>query len=137
MIIFKCRFSGDEMLSDAFKPVNVKDADGNEVPGLIEIESIKVNKSGGEVDIGCGNEFGGEGGDEVEDTSEAVNNVIDETIGFDLHEVPMVSIFPKGNGGCFNTRLAWKDPHNKYRMTVSPCRLLTFKRVVFSFFSYL
>jgi hypothetical protein len=95
MIIFKCRFSGDEMLSDAFKPVNVKDADGNEVPGLIEIESIKVNKSGGEVDIGCGNEFGGEGGDEVEDTSEAVNNVIDETIGFDLHEVPMVSIFPK------------------------------------------
>ena len=32
------------MLSDAFKPVPVKDSDGNEVEGLIEIQSQKVNK---------------------------------------------------------------------------------------------
>ena len=44
MIIYKCRFTGDEMLSDAFKPVPVKDGDGNEVEGLIEIQSMKVNK---------------------------------------------------------------------------------------------
>jgi hypothetical protein len=44
MIIYKCRFSGDEMLSDAFKPVPVKDEDGNEVPGLIQIQSQKVSK---------------------------------------------------------------------------------------------
>uniref|UniRef100_A0A7S1DEZ1 TCTP domain-containing protein n=1 Tax=Cyclophora tenuis TaxID=216820 RepID=A0A7S1DEZ1_CYCTE len=89
MIIYKCRFTGDEMLSDAFKPRPVKDDDGNEVVGLIEIASQKVNKdSGASVDIGCGSEFGG-GDADVDDGAELVNNVIDETIGFDLHEVPM------------------------------------------------
>ena len=44
MILYKCRFTHDEMLSDAFKPVPVVDADGNVVEGLIEIESEKVNK---------------------------------------------------------------------------------------------
>eukprot|EP00540_Astrosyne_radiata_P015248 CAMPEP_0116845492 /NCGR_PEP_ID=MMETSP0418-20121206/13297_1 /TAXON_ID=1158023 /ORGANISM="Astrosyne radiata, Strain 13vi08-1A" /LENGTH=179 /DNA_ID=CAMNT_0004476609 /DNA_START=54 /DNA_END=593 /DNA_ORIENTATION=+ len=89
MIIYKCRFTGDEMLSDAFKPRPVKDDDGNEVVGLIEIDSQKVNKdSGASVDIGCGNEFGG-GGDDLDDGADLVNNVIDETLGFDLHEVPM------------------------------------------------
>lgn len=32
------------MLSDAFKPTSVKDDDGNEVEGLIQIQSQKVNK---------------------------------------------------------------------------------------------
>ena len=45
MIIYKCRFTGDEMLSDAFKPGPVKDDEGNEVPGLIQIQSQKVNKA--------------------------------------------------------------------------------------------
>jgi hypothetical protein len=44
MIIFKCRFTGDEMCSDAFKPYPVKDDDGNIVEGLMQIDSIKVNK---------------------------------------------------------------------------------------------
>jgi Translationally controlled tumour protein len=44
MIIYKCRFTGDEMCSDAFKPGPVKDAEGNEVPGLMQILSQKVNK---------------------------------------------------------------------------------------------
>jgi hypothetical protein len=44
MIIYKCRFTGDEMCSDAFKPGPVKDADGNEVPGLMQVQSQKVNK---------------------------------------------------------------------------------------------
>lgn len=77
------------MCSDAFKPVPVKDESGEEVPGLFEVQSQKVNKdSGATVDIGCGNEFGGEGED-VDDAAELVNNVVDESIGFDLHEVPM------------------------------------------------
>jgi hypothetical protein len=46
MLLYKCRFTGDEMLTDAFKPVPVKDDDGNEVPGLFQIESQKVNKVG-------------------------------------------------------------------------------------------
>jgi hypothetical protein len=44
MIIYKCRFTGDEMLSDAFKPTSVKDEAGNEVEGLLQIQSQKVNK---------------------------------------------------------------------------------------------
>lgn len=44
MLLYKCRFTGDEMLSDAFKPVPVVDANGEVVPGLIEIESMRVNK---------------------------------------------------------------------------------------------
>lgn len=44
MIIFKCRFSGDEMLSDAFKPAPVLDNDGNVVEGLMQVQSQKVNK---------------------------------------------------------------------------------------------
>ena len=44
MIIFKCRFTGDEMLSDAFKPGPVVDEAGNVVEGLLQIQSQKVNK---------------------------------------------------------------------------------------------
>ena len=44
MIIFKCRFSGDEMCSDAFGPAPVQDEDGAEIEGLFKIESQKVNK---------------------------------------------------------------------------------------------
>ena len=44
MIIYKCRFSGDELCSDAFKPGPVTDADGNVVEGLMQIQSQKVNK---------------------------------------------------------------------------------------------
>lgn len=88
MIIYKCRVTNDELLSDAFKPRTVVDSEGNEVTGLIEIKSQKVNKDGGAIDIGCGNEFGG-GADDVDDNAEIVNNVIDETFGFALTEVPM------------------------------------------------
>ncbi|KAL7566999.1 hypothetical protein ACA910_019926 [Epithemia clementina (nom. ined.)] len=89
MIIYKCRFTGDEMLSDAFKPTPVKDENGNEVEGLIEIQSMKVNKdSGASVDVGGGNHFGGGEAEEVDDTVEMVNNVIDDQIGFAYQEVP-------------------------------------------------
>lgn len=42
----------------------------------------------GSIDIGCGSEFGG-GDNDVDDTAVYVNNVIDESIGFNLQEVPM------------------------------------------------
>jgi hypothetical protein len=45
MIIYKCRFSGDEMLTDAFKPGPVTNTEGNVVPGLIQIQSQKVPKA--------------------------------------------------------------------------------------------
>ena len=41
------------------------------------------------MDIGAGNAFGGGGESEVDDTAVYVNNVIDDSIGFNLQEVPM------------------------------------------------
>ncbi|GMI52391.1 hypothetical protein TeGR_g15153 [Tetraparma gracilis] len=91
MLIYTCRVTGDEMISDAYDLNPVKDAEGNEVPELFECESMSVNKdSGASVDVGGGNAFGGGGADEeVDDTSENVNNVIDESLGFGYNEVPM------------------------------------------------
>ena len=44
MIVYKCRFTGDEMLTDAFEPKPVKDEKGEDVPGLFQIQSQRVNK---------------------------------------------------------------------------------------------
>lgn len=44
MIIYKCRFTGDEMCSDAFKPGPVTDSEGKAIEGLMQIQSQKVNK---------------------------------------------------------------------------------------------
>jgi hypothetical protein len=41
------------------------------------------------VDIGCGGEFGGGDAEVADDSAVLVNNVVDELIGFDLHEIPM------------------------------------------------
>jgi hypothetical protein len=49
----------------------------------------RLQDSGAAVDIGCGGEFGGGGEDIPDDNAVMVNNVVDESIGFDLHEVPM------------------------------------------------
>jgi Translationally controlled tumour protein len=66
--------------------------------------------SGASVDIGCGGEFGG-GDADVDDTDENVNNVIDSSIGFDLHEVPLRKTDLKEylTGYCKNVRQKLKD----------------------------
>jgi hypothetical protein len=91
MLIYKCRVTGDEMISDAYNLRDVVDDEGNVVPELMECDSLSVNKdSGANVDVGGGNAFGGGGEDEApEDTSENVNNVIDEGLGFGYNECPM------------------------------------------------
>lgn len=88
MIIFKCRVTGDEMISDAYKPADVIGEDGEPVPELMEVESLTVAKDGGAIDVGCGDAFGG-GAEEADDAVEKVNNVIDDSIGFGYNEVPM------------------------------------------------
>eukprot|EP00598_Pedospumella_elongata_P000338 CAMPEP_0184973608 /NCGR_PEP_ID=MMETSP1098-20130426/5305_1 /TAXON_ID=89044 /ORGANISM="Spumella elongata, Strain CCAP 955/1" /LENGTH=178 /DNA_ID=CAMNT_0027496069 /DNA_START=49 /DNA_END=585 /DNA_ORIENTATION=- len=78
MIVYRDIISGEEMLSDAFKLEDVIDSDGNKVEGLMCVESKMITKGGGDVDIGCGNSFGGTGEDEgVDSTAETVNNVVD------------------------------------------------------------
>ncbi|CAM9461056.1 unnamed protein product [Phaeothamnion confervicola] len=84
MLVYKDVVSGDEMCTDAFAQSPVLDTEGNPVPGLFEIESRTITKGGDNIDIGCGGEFGG-AEEEVNDTVEKVNNVIES---FRLTEVP-------------------------------------------------
>lgn len=78
MIVYRDILSGDEMLSDAFKLVPVVDDEGNTVEGLMMCESKMINKNSDDVDVGCGNAFGGSGEDEgVDSAAVTVNNVID------------------------------------------------------------
>ena len=77
------------MCSDAFKSEPVIDDEGNVVEGLFAVQSGKVNKdSGANIDIGCGGAFDGKE-EVVDDTVELVNNIIDETFGFNLTTCPM------------------------------------------------
>lgn len=78
MLVYTDLISGDEMMSDAFSLNQVMDSDGTPVEGLMYCESKTVTKGGQDVDIGCGNSFGGDEPDAgVDDTVETVNNVID------------------------------------------------------------
>lgn len=78
MIVYVCQITGDELLSDAYTLLPVTDDEGNVVEGLMQCESNQIAKGGGDIDIGCGNSFGGDGGDDApDDTIEMVNNVID------------------------------------------------------------
>ena len=54
-------FSGDEIISDSFDLVPVFEEVG------AEIKAKMIVKKEGEVDIGCGNAFGGEGEEEKAD----------------------------------------------------------------------
>ena len=84
MIVYKDLISGDEMMTDAFPRNSVHDKDGNIVEGLFEVESSMSVKGSDNVDIGCGNAFGGE--EETNDGSvEKVNNIVDS---FTYTEVP-------------------------------------------------
>lgn len=98
MIVYRDILTGDEVLSDAFKLEEVKDADGVvvrlivsckfsivklvstalQVEGLMCCQSKLITKSD-DVDVGCGNEFGGGSEEEAGggSTVQQVNNVID------------------------------------------------------------
>lgn len=64
-----------QQISDALKIQPVVEG-GEEVPGLFEVESAMVTVGGGDIDIGCGNAFGGGGDDEgADDSAQKENNV--------------------------------------------------------------
>lgn len=85
MLVWQDIFTDDEVMSDSFKVSPVVDEEGNEVSGLFQVQSKQVSKGGDNIDIGCGNAFGGEE-EEVDDSVETVNNIIDETVGFGYTE---------------------------------------------------
>jgi len=70
------------MLSDAFPQKEVVDADGETVPGVFQVETKMVAVSD-DVDIGCGNAFGGEEEEAAPSDVEMVNNLVK---AFELQE---------------------------------------------------
>ena len=60
MIIFECHVSGVEMCSDAFKhePLEIEGVDAGNV---FTIMSKTIVEGADDVDVGCGNAFGGRG----------------------------------------------------------------------------
>lgn len=79
MIVYTCKLTGDEYVSDSFKLLDVTDAEGNVIEGLQMTESKLVPKSDDDVDIGCGNAFGGEAEDAGPPADvETVNNVVEK-----------------------------------------------------------
>ncbi|KAI9917490.1 hypothetical protein PsorP6_013012 [Peronosclerospora sorghi] len=81
MLVWQDIFTDDEVMSDSFKVMPCKDLEGNDVPGMFQVESKTVAKSAENVDIGCGDAFGGEE-EQVDSSVETVNNVIDDSLGF-------------------------------------------------------
>jgi len=82
MIVYKDVISGDEAISDSYKVAHVVE-NGEEVPGLIEADSALVAVGVGDIDIGCGNAFGGAGDDEgADDSVEKENNISGTRAGF-------------------------------------------------------
>ncbi|KAG2763461.1 hypothetical protein JG687_00007930 [Phytophthora cactorum] len=81
MLVWQDVFTEDEVMSDSNKVGPCKDMEGNEVSGMFQVESKTVAKGADNVDIGCGDAFGGDD-DQVDDSVETVNNVIDDSIGF-------------------------------------------------------
>lgn len=77
MIVYRDVITGDEMLSSAYPLRQVVDEEGNEVAGLMCCSSKMIAKGGDDIDIGCGNAFGGDAGDDGPSTTEMVNNVIE------------------------------------------------------------
>lgn len=82
MLVWQDIFSDDEVMSDSHKVQPVVDEDGEEISGLMQVESKMITKGGDNIDVGCGNAFGGEDDEGADDSVEKVNNIIDETVGF-------------------------------------------------------
>ena len=74
MIIFECHVSGVEMCSDAFKHETLE-IEGVDSGNVFTIMSKTVVVGGDDVDVGCGNAFGG-GDDDLDDGAEKVNNMV-------------------------------------------------------------
>ena len=84
VLVYQCLLTGDEMMSDSFPTKDVLDEEGNVVPGLFMVETKMVPAGDGEIDIGCGNAFGGD----TEDAgpAEEVEMVVNLIKSFQLTE---------------------------------------------------
>ena len=89
MLVYQDLFTEDEMMSDSYRR-NPIEVDGEVIEGLFEVESENRAVGADDVDIGCGNEFGG-GDDAMDDSVETENTVSGTRTGFNYTEMPFSS----------------------------------------------
>ena len=74
MIIYECAVSGVEMISDAHK-METLEIEGVDSGNVFSVMSKTVVEGGDDVDVGCGNAFGGDA-EELDDGAVKVNNLV-------------------------------------------------------------
>ena len=81
MLVYTDLISGDQVLSDSFdlKPLNYG---GNELEGIMCVQSKMVNKDIGEINTGANASAEGGGDEEVDDSVERVCDIKDGLVGF-------------------------------------------------------
>ena len=81
MRVYVCKWSKDEMCSDSYKVIDaeVDGIKGDDDNLMIVQAKYETKNDGGEIDIGCGNGFGGGGEDEggPADEGETVINLVE------------------------------------------------------------
>ena len=84
--------SGKEMCSDAFTASEVKDAEGNVIPGLTSAQSKNMSAGGDAIDTGGGNEFGGAGEDEGADDAVVMVDAVEFTFKLQAFDMSKAGI---------------------------------------------
>ena len=74
MLIYECRVSNVEMCSDAYEH-EVLEIEGVPSGNVFMIQSAMAVEGATDVDVGCGNAFGG-GDDDLDDEEVKVNNIV-------------------------------------------------------------
>ena len=83
MIVYTCKKTGEQLISSSYlqKPLIYN---GVEFPGIVVVSSALVSKGGETFNIGA-NASAEVDDEEVDDTVEKVNNIIDADVGFDYN----------------------------------------------------
>ena len=98
MLIYECKLTNVEMCSDAF-PAETLEIEGVPSGNVFVVTSKMVTEGGDDVDVGCGNAFGG-GGEELDDGEVKVNNIC--------------STFGYGASSALSDKKAFKSLFTKY-----------------------
>ena len=111
--------SGKEVCSDAFPAKPVLNAEGEEIPGLMQVQSRAMSAGGEEIDTGGGNAFGGASEEEGADDSAVTVDAVEFTFHLQPMEMKKADLKSWGKGYFGGIRTAMKgkgkDPETEIK----------------------
>jgi len=111
--------SGKEVCSDAFAAKPVLNAEGEEIPGLMQVQSRAMSAGGEEIDTGGGNAFGGASEEEGADDSAVTVDAVEFTFHLQPMEMKKADLKSWGKGyfGGIRTHMKGKgkDPETEIK----------------------